>query len=237
MAGRHLSRLRRRGVMALLAALIGAGGVVTAHAAWVDQHCAGGGYDLLMWKRSQASAYFQPMNHEGYEWGGGCFKLNNRDDTPNAPDSGGEGTDCSGLVFRTWALRSDGRVGYRHWDYDKNIHGPYTTADFFSPAASEPFRSMTKSYAATQPMDAFVYRNAANTAGHIGLIFLEAGGGTDYIAESAGDHDGTWIQLRDYRSQSAYRGVRRKDWTPECFPRCYPAVEGARPRERGPLMG
>lgn len=210
-------------VTVLLAVAVAALGVVTARAAWVDGNCAGGGYDMLNWKRSQASAYFQPMNHEGYEWGGGCFKLDDRDDTPNAPDSGGEGTDCSGLVFRTWALRNDRTPGYRHWDYDKNIHGPYTTRAYFAPTPSDPFRTLGKRYAATQPMDAFVYRNASNTAGHIGLIFLEGSGGFDYIAESAGDAEGTWIQLRDYRSQSSYRGVARKDWTPECFPRCDPA--------------
>jgi hypothetical protein len=216
----HQSRRLRVGVTVLLAAVVAAGGVVTAHAAWVDQNCSGAGYDMSNWKRSQASDYFEPMSQEGYEWGGGCFKLNDRDDTPGAPDSGGEGTDCSGLVFRTWALKNDGSMGYRHWDYDKNIHGPYSTAAYYSPAASQPFKPVNKGYGATSAMDAFVYRNAGNTAGHIGLIYLEASGGSDYIAESAGDADGTWIHLRDYRSQSSYRGVQRKDWTPECFPRC-----------------
>lgn len=219
----HVGRLRA-GMTVLLAAVIAVGGVAGARAAWVDQNCAGGGYAMLHWKRSQALAYFAPTNHEGYEWGGGCFKLNDRDDTPSAPDSGGEGTDCSGLVFRTWALKNDGSMGYRHWDYDTNVHGPYTTAAYFSPTPSQPFRPIGKRYVATQAMDAFVYRNVSNTAGHIGMIYQEASGGTDYIAESAGDAVGTWIQLRDYRSQSSYRGVKRKDWTPECFPRCDPAV-------------
>jgi hypothetical protein len=208
------------GVAATLATLIAMGGLGAAHAAWVDQNCSGGSYEMLNWKRSQAASYFEPMNHEGYEWGGGCFKLNDRDDTPGARDSGGEGTDCSGLVFRTWALKNDGSAGYRHWDYDKNVHGPYTTADYYAPERPQPFRTIGKGYGATAAMDAFVYRTAGNTAGHIGLIYQEASGGADYIAESAGDADGTWIQLRDYRSQSAYRGVRREDWTPECFPRC-----------------
>jgi hypothetical protein len=224
------TRRLRVGATALLAGALAAGGIATAHAAWVDQNCSGGSYEMLNWKRSQASTYFEPMNHEGYEWGGGCFKLNDRDDTPGARDSGGEGTDCSGLVFRTWALKNDRSMGYRHWDYNKDIHGPYSTADYYWPGASEPFKPVVKGYGATYAMDAFVYRNTGNTAGHIGLIYLEATGGTDYIAESAGDDDGTWIQLRDYRAQSSYRGVQRKDWTPECFPRCDPAAtDGERP--------
>jgi hypothetical protein len=226
---RSVPRLRF-GLAAALVAATAVGGVVTARAAWVDRNCSGGSYDLLNWKRSQASTYFEPMNHEGYEWGGGCFKLNDRDDTPAAPDSGGEGTDCSGLVFRTWALKNDGTKGYHYWDYEKNIHGPYTTANYYAPTGSEPFRPIGKSYDVAQALDAFVYRNAGNTAGHIGLIYQEAGGGTDYIAESAGDAEGTWIQLRDYRSQSSYRAVQRKDWTPECFPRCDPAAVQAEPR-------
>jgi hypothetical protein len=32
-----------------------------------------------------------------------CLNNNDRDDTPNAPDSNGEGPDCSGLVFKSWA--------------------------------------------------------------------------------------------------------------------------------------
>ena len=216
---RRRDRLHR-GVVVAVTAVIAVASVATARAAWVDQHCAGGGYKLLDWKRSDASTYFEPMNHEGYEWGGGCFKLDDRDDTPGARDSGGEGTDCSGLVFRTWALKNDGTKGFHHWDYNKDIHGPYTTASYYAPARSQPFRTIGKAYGLTAAMDAFVYRTADNTAGHIGLIYREGSGGTDYIAESAGDAEGTWIQLRDYRSQSAYRGVQRKDWTPECFPRC-----------------
>jgi hypothetical protein len=209
------------GAAAVLVVASVLGGAVAARAAWVNQHCAqGGGYRMLGWTRTQAADYFQPMNHEGYEWGGGCFKLDDRDDTPGAPDSGGEGSDCSGLVFRTWALRNDGAAGYHHWDYRTNVHGPFTTASYFDPAPSQPFRSIPKGYAVTLPMDAFVYRTADRTAGHIGLLYQEGSGGVDYIAESAGDADGTWIQLRDYRSQSAYRAVRRKGWRPDCYPKC-----------------
>ena len=49
---------------------------------------------------------------EGYEFGGGCYRLNGFDDTPDTPtDGGGEGADCSGFTFKTWALPLSDRTG------------------------------------------------------------------------------------------------------------------------------
>ena len=191
-----------------------------ASASWSDNNCNGGSSDIATWKRSQAKDYAQRDSNEGYEWGGGCFKLNDQDDTPNQPDSGGEGTDCSGLVFKTWALRADGRNDFRQWDHQKEIHGPFSTASFYSPAASSPFKTIAKGYASTSSMDAFVYRTSDGDAGHIGMLYSEGTGGSDYIIESRGDSYGTGIWYQDYRSSSAFRAVMREGWTPECYPRC-----------------
>src|SRR4051794_23424028 len=84
-------------VMGLLATVIGGG---TALATWSGDVCDGSSSSLGFWQREDAKTYAQPMDHEGYEWGGGCYRLNDRDDTPGDPDSGGEGADCSGFVFR-----------------------------------------------------------------------------------------------------------------------------------------
>jgi hypothetical protein len=191
-----------------------------ARASWSEVHCDGNSWEINGWKRSQAREYAQQAAREGYEWGGGCYRLNNVDDTPRAPDSGGEGADCSGLVFKTWALRAGGANGFRFWEHEKYVHGDYSTADFWSPAAGEPFRTMSKSYRSTQVMDAFVYRNVAANEGHIGMIYHEGSGGSDTIVEAKSDADGTGIWSRDYRSSSAYRGVMRRAWTVECYPRC-----------------
>jgi hypothetical protein len=173
------------------------------------------------WKRSQAKSYAAPMAREGYEWNGGCYRLNDRDDTPGAPDSGGEGADCSGFVFRVWGLPPSGASGYRYYDYTYESHGPYSTAAYYAPSASSPFKLLGgKSYGATDVMDAFVYRNGANTAGHIGLIYAEGSNGTDTIIEAKGDAEGTWIAAQAYRQSSVYRAVARKHWTAECSPRC-----------------
>ena len=44
--------------------------------------------------------------HEGYQWGGGCWNDNDRDDSPGDPHenpaTGGEGGDCSGFTFKVW---------------------------------------------------------------------------------------------------------------------------------------
>jgi hypothetical protein len=205
------------GALVVLALL---GDAASARASWTAANCSGGSMELGSWKRSQAQDYAQMADREGYEWGGGCFKLNDRDDTPGMPDSGGEGTDCSGLVFKSWALHQDASAGYRYWDHDKAIHGPFSTASYYAPASSYPFKPIAKGYAATEYMDAFVYRTASNTAGHIGMIYAEGSGGTDLVIESKGDAYGTGIFWETYRSQTAYRGVRRKAWTPECYPRC-----------------
>jgi hypothetical protein len=191
---------------------------IPALATWAGDNCNGTGNQVNVWKRSQAKNYVQLANHEGYEWGGGCYRLNNRDDTPNAPDSGGEGNDCSGFTFRAWALKVDGSAGYKFWEMEKDIHGPSSTGSYYDPQPDWQFRNINKSYFATEYMDAFAYRSGDE--GHIGLIYNEGNGGSDYIIHAKSDAEGTTITYEDYRSSSAFRGVARKGWTPECFPRC-----------------
>jgi hypothetical protein len=224
--------IRRSAGVLVGVALALAAAAPPADASWSSDHCHGGTLSISSWKRSQAKAYAAPMAKEGYEWNGGCYRLNDRDDTPGAPDSGGEGADCSGLVFRVWGLRAaSGTQGYRRYDYTFAIHGPYTTAAYHAPAASYPFHLLgTKTYAATTYMDAFVYRTSSNTAGHIGLIYAEGSNGTDTIIEAKGDAQGTLIMTEAYRQSSVYHAVTREHWTPECSPRC--TVRGAPSRFR-----
>jgi hypothetical protein len=190
-----------------------------ALASWTSNNCNGGSDSIPAWKRSQAQNYSQKADHEGYEWGGGCYDINDRDDTRGEPDSGGEGADCSGLVFRTWALQgNDGAGEYRQYQYDKAIHGPYSTADYDNPGKHDPFRRQRKSYSSTSYMDAFVYRSSGG--GHIGMIYQQGQNGSDFIVEAKSDAIGSRIAWEDYRSQSAYDSVNRKRWTPECYPGC-----------------
>jgi hypothetical protein len=138
---------------------------------------------------------------------------NNRDDTPNAPDSGGEGPDCSGLVFKSWELRlSWAASGFRWWNKMQNIHGSYGSDTFHAPTSDLPFYKLgTKSRSATLFMDAFA------KSGHVGLLDTSANpsSGTDYIMEARGDYWGTGIFVEDYRYDSAYVATRREGWEEE----------------------
>jgi hypothetical protein len=43
---------------------------------------------------------------------------------------------------------------------------------------------------------------------------------TDYVMEARGDSPGTGVFVEGYRFDSRYVGVRRENWTPDCWPRC-----------------
>jgi hypothetical protein len=216
--------MRRPGSLVVaMAVAVAIGGTVVvasgARASWVSNNCHGTSSYIGGWTRPMARHYVEQTAGEGYEWGGGCFRLNDVDDTPNLDtDAAGEGTDCSGLVFKTWALRNEGGAGYRYWDQDKNIHGPWNTAGYYRPSSSDPFKSISKGYASTRYMDALVHRDA--DGGHIALIDAEGSSGSDWVIHSYTNSAGTLIQYQDFRSQSAYRAVARKGWKPDCYPRC-----------------
>jgi hypothetical protein len=169
-------------------------------------------------RRKDALAYAVVAKGEGYEWGGGCWNDNNRDDTPGAPDSSGEGPDCSGLVFKTWELRNNPNdKGFTWYDKLENVHGDFATYDYHSPVPSDPFVKLpNKSRLTTMYMDAF----AKN--GHVGLLSnrVSPGSNTDYIIEAYGDLSGTDEWVRTYRFESAFVAVKRESWTPDCYPGC-----------------
>lgn len=192
---------------------------LTARATWTSENCFGSSSDRTTWKRADAYAYAQPARSEGYEWNGGCYKLNNRDDTEGWPvDASGEGADCSGFVFKVWALRKDATPGYRFWDHEMDVHGPYSTWAYIDPAPQDQFHSIAKTYSATEYMDAFVYRRSDE--GHIALIQSEGTDGSDYVIHARNNTLGTLVNYLDYRSYSDSEGLTREGWTPSCYPRC-----------------
>src|SRR5205814_1191132 len=95
----ELSSSVNLGEVALASVVIPA---LPAHASWVSDHCSSDNAWDSHYRRKDAKAYADVAIGEGYEWGGGCWNDDNKDDTPNAPDSNGEGPDCSGLVFKSW---------------------------------------------------------------------------------------------------------------------------------------
>lgn len=178
-----------------------------AYASWASDHCTTGSMGTVVSgiTRGDAISYSATGDGEGYEWGGGCWNSNNVDDTPNQPDSGGEGPDCSGFTFKTWRLRSDWTAGYMQWGKMRDYHGPYTANDFHNGTGVP--RTLSKTYASTEWMDAF-----ASTT-HIGMIYSEQSSGYDAIIEAKGDSVGTGLWQRSYRSDTSYNGVGRTGWT------------------------
>jgi hypothetical protein len=208
-----------RGGLVVLACVASFVPTVDASAdAWSNANCPGGSSAITTWKRSQATAYAQPPLHEGYALDGGCYRLNNKDDTPTlAADQGGEGTDCSGFVFRTWSLKADGSAGYRRWDYDKDVHGPFYTWDYYSPVSADPFKQIAKSRTATTPMDAFVWYRGEDR--HIALLYQE-GNGSDLVVHAHNNSVGVEISEEIYRQYSDVKALTRRSWTLECYPKC-----------------
>ena len=190
-----------------------------ALASWAGDNCDGTHYDDYYVQRSEAQSYASAAAEEGYEWGGGCWNNNNKDDTPDAPDTRGEGPDCSGFTFKAWELRNGfGKDGFEKWERLYEIHGPWTTYDFHSPNANDdPFYKLDdKNVSTTIYMDAFA------KDGHVAMIYVDGDTpfGLDLMIEALGDDPGTGKFYESYRSQSEYIGVRREDWTDDCWPNC-----------------
>ena len=188
-----------------------------SHASWVSVNCNTRQWADSHYRRKDALAYAAVARHEGYEWGGGCWNNDDRDDTPNAPDSNGEGPDCSGLVFKTWELKATwGTSGFQYWSKWQNIHGPYASTAFHDVGtnSSLPFYEIPKITAYS--------RDAFARDGQVGLVYgsVPETDGTWLMLEAKGDAYGVHIYAESWLSDSAYQGVRRKGWTPECWPSC-----------------
>ena len=146
--------------------------------------------------------------YEGYQWAGGCWNDNDRDDSPNDPRedpaTGGEGGDCSGFTFKVWRESlSQSDDSFHQWGMLRNVHGPYTAAAFKA-GTGAPNVMVSKS--------ALIKMDALASDGHIGLIYATNPDGTDQIIEAKGEDYGTNIWTRTYRGSSSYTGVRRTGW-------------------------
>jgi len=147
--------------------------------------------------------------YEGYQWAGGCWNDNDRDDAPNDPKedpaTGGEGGDCSGFTFKVWRESLDSsNAAFYQWGLLRNVHGPYSAAAFKAGTGAP---NVTVSKAGVIPMDALA------SDGHIGLVYASNPDGSDQIIEAKGEDYGTNIWTRTYRGSSSYSGVRRTGWS------------------------
>jgi hypothetical protein len=122
----------------------------------------------------------------------------------------GEGPDCSGYVFKAWALKSDGSRGRRRWGHFNYWHGPFASTHFHSPSGGHPFKTIEKSQ--LQVLDA----TARN--GHIAIVWNTSNSRNNWLyAEARCESCGTGKFYQDYASDenTAYKGVKRRDWSGE----------------------
>lgn len=191
-------------------ALAAAGTASAYHTHFVANNCNYAAASPMSYiTRDSSTTSALRARYEGYQWGGGCWNDNDRDDSPGDPvenpSTGGEGPDCSGFTFKIWReSESTGNAGYYLWAALRKVHGPYTAADFKS-GVGAPHVSVPKS--STIRMDALA------SYGHIGLIYANNADGTDQIIEAKGEAYGTNIWTRTYRGDSSYSGVRRTGWS------------------------
>ncbi len=107
--------------------------------------------------RDGSAAVALRARYEGYQWGGGCWNDDDRDNSPNDPTenpfTGGEGPDCSGFTFKVWReSESTSNAGFFQWGLFRNVHGPYRAVDFKN-GVGAPNITLPKS--AAIKMDAF----------------------------------------------------------------------------------
>jgi hypothetical protein len=160
--------------------------------------------------RTQALIYAEIGAYEGYQWGGGCWNDNNRDDAPGDPPENagtrGEGGDCSGFTFKSWFERSDtSDPGFNYHYRMRNIHGPFTAQSFKNGVG---LQNLIVSKTALIQMDALASDN------HVGMIYqANTAYNTDRIVEAKCEACGTGIWTRTYRGDHSYGGVRRAGWS------------------------
>ncbi|MFN2539831.1 MAG: hypothetical protein ABR549_17000 [Mycobacteriales bacterium] len=171
------------------------------------------------YKRSAARAYSLAGRYEGYQWGGGCWNDNDRDESPGDPtektDTRGEGGDCSGFTNKTWRIKAATDANRYQYTMMDNHHAEGTSTQTTTTASYT--ATTVKSYSSTMYMDAFVHGGH-----HIGMIYTQgSSGGTDTIIEAKGESYGTILASESYRGDANYEhAVIRKNWTPECWPSC-----------------
>jgi hypothetical protein len=190
--------------------LAGAGTAAAYHTHFVSDNCNYAAPTPTSYITRDGSATVAlRARHEGYQWGGGCWNDNDRDDSPGDPhedpDTGGEGGDCSGFTFKVWReALSTSDPGFEQWGMLRYVHGPYTAAAFKAGSGAP---NVTAAKSSLIKMDALA------SDGHIGLIYAPNPDGTDQIIEAKGESYGTNIWTRTYRGSSSYSGVRRTGWS------------------------
>ena len=113
---------RRVAAMIALGYALACAGTATAyHTRFVAENCNSAAPTPTSFiTRDGSAAVALRARYEGYQWGGGCWNDNDRDDSSNDPHedpaTGGEGGDCSGFTFKVWRqAQNTADAGFYQW--------------------------------------------------------------------------------------------------------------------------
>lgn len=167
---------------------------------------------LSSWSRSNARSFARTVYAEPYNTLGGWWV---NDDSENAldPVKGYEGTDCSGLLFKSWMLvHQQGVQGYKRWYITDDTHGPYQARHFFNNYAgcSNVCKKLCGSSTQACGSATLVYMDAFVGSTHVATFDGKDANGYDIIIEAADP----WYERHTnyYRNTVGYIGIERYDW-------------------------
>ena len=191
---------RRTSRFALAFALADAGTAAAYHTRFVADNCNYAAPTPTSYiTRDGSAAVALRARYEGYQWAGGCWNDNDRDDSPDDPHedpyTGGEGGDCSGFTFKVWREALDtSNAGFQQWGMLRYVHGPYTAAAFKAGAGAP---NVTVS-----EVEPDQDGRARERRPHRPDLRANADG-SDQIIEAKGEAYGTNIWTRTYRGTRA----------------------------------
>ncbi len=204
---------------------------VSAYTCLTQETDCNAGSSISSWTASQAVSYVRTAQREPYQLGGGWWNPNQDQDAYVEP-KGYEGPDCSGLVFKSWAMSySTGSTAYWSWNKTHDVHGPYQATSFYG-GCSGACRTLCGSSTTNcssytlSAGDAFVgLEQYLGFDNHIVMITYRTAGGDYYVVDSnyngygadgGGSYYNGWWETTsgraNYKNINGVKGIRRNPW-------------------------
>jgi len=203
---------------------------VRAYTCLTQETDCNAGSSISSWTASQAVSYVRTAHREPYQLGGGWWNPNQDQDAYHSV-KGYEGPDCSGLVFKSWAMSySTGSTAYWSWNKTHDVHGPYQASTFWG-GCSGVCRTLCGSSTTNcssytlSAGDAFVGLNPPLFANHTVMITSRTTGGDYYVVDSnyngygadgGGSYYNGWRETTsgraNYKNTNGVKGIRRNPW-------------------------
>ncbi len=221
----------------------------------VTSQSAYAGTSLTCWSRQCAYDYAYSARYEYYRMTHEEWYDDNVNTTPNLKpnatklpyDDHIEGVDCSGLVYKAWALT--GTTGnyqtFTCYKTTEKVSSRYKATHFFDgcagactivcgkPKSGSTWPTTCKNWK-PEMMDAYAVLKGTSplySVDHVGLIFEALSEGRDRTLEAFNDKKIYDFKTITWRSDAAFRGLVRKNWksnsTCSCSTACRPSPPAA----------